>query len=319
MEWAHRLWGRGIGLVFVLPAVFFAARRLTCAPHNVKIFGLAALLGLQGFVGWWMVKSGLDEEQLEERRSMPTVSQYRLTTHLGIAFALYCGMLWTGFEIVREHQWMKAPKAAEIQMELLQSPLLRPLRRMTYGLLALTFLTALSGGLVAGLDAGLIYNNFPHMTDLPPYFPSKGELMSPTFSRNANQSDLFWRNMLENPAMVQLNHRIMATTTFFSILATTIYANKYKAVMPKNATTALRTVMGLACLQVALGISTLIYLVPIPLASAHQAGALALLTGVVSLAAKLKSPRVAMKFLMAGLTVKGRTAVAKGATIATKL
>lgn len=306
MEWAHRLWGRAIGVVFVLPALWFAARRQMCAPHQVKVFALAALLGLQGFVGWWMVKSGLDEDQLAERRSKPTVSQYRLTTHLGIAFALYCGMLWTGFEILREHRWVQNPVAAERQLALLTSPLLRPLRRFTYGLVALTFLTALSGGLVAGLDAGLIYNNFPHMTDTAPFFPSLNELMSESFSRKADQADLFWRNMLENPTMVQLNHRILATTTFFSVMALAVYARPYRSIMPRNAVMALRCVVGAACLQVTLGISALVYLVPTPLASAHQAGALALLTAVVGLAATVKTPRLAIKVLMAGLHVQAK-------------
>lgn len=81
MEWIHRLWGRAIGAVILFPAVYFMATRKTSGRVNKRLVGLLALLGFQGFIGWWMVKSGLDQEQLEARKSKPTVSQYRLTTH----------------------------------------------------------------------------------------------------------------------------------------------------------------------------------------------------------------------------------------------
>ena len=197
MEWVHRLWGRAIGMVFILPAVYFAAAKKTSPRVNKRLFGLAALLGLQGFIGWWMVKSGLDQEQLEERKSKPTVSQYRLTTHLGTAFMLYMGMLWTGFEILKESKWVKNPSEALVHFSKLENPALAPLRRTSLGLLALTFITAMSGGLVAGLDAGLIYNTFPHMGD--DWVPSKRELFDDNFARKEDRSDMFWRNMLENP------------------------------------------------------------------------------------------------------------------------
>ena len=86
MEWGHRLVGRCIGAFFILPALYFWARGRFTPQLTKRVVGLTGLLGLQGFIGWWMVKSGLDEEQLAERKSKPTVSQYRLTTHLGAAF-----------------------------------------------------------------------------------------------------------------------------------------------------------------------------------------------------------------------------------------
>lgn len=116
MEWVHRLWGRAIGVVFILPAVYFAATKKTSRHVNKRMFGLTALLGLQGFVGWWMVYSGLDQKQLNDRKSKPTVSQYRLTTHLGAAFLLYMGMLWTGMEILRECKWVKDPAEASFEI-----------------------------------------------------------------------------------------------------------------------------------------------------------------------------------------------------------
>lgn len=293
MEWGHRLMGRLIGMAFILPGLYFwTTGRFTSRTKRLTL-GLTLLLGLQGAIGWWMVRSGLDEEQLTERRSKPTVSQYRLTTHLGAAFLLYLGVLWLAFEIINENKWLKqatkAPEQVQKVFTQLQSSKIAPVRAIGLGLLGLTFITALSGGMVAGLDAGLIYNTFPHMGD--DYLPSSGELMSPTFSRKDDLSDLWWRNLLENPTTVQLVHRIFATTTFFSILAAHMYAIKRKSSIPKPAQRALHGMMGLALLQVSLGISTLIYLVPIPLAAAHQAGALALLTGCLLFSARLKAPR----------------------------
>lgn len=293
MEWGHRLIGRAIGMFFILPALYFW-KSGKFSPHVTRrVVGLTGLLGLQGAIGWWMVKSGLDEDQLAERKSKPTVSQYRLTTHLGAAFLMYLGVLWTAFEILNENKWIKAlekdPKKVTEALARLNSPLLNKTRLLAAGLLGLTFFTAMSGGMVAGLDAGLIYNTFPHMGD--DWVPSKNELMSPVFARKGDQSDLWWRNLLENPTTVQLVHRIFATSTFFAILAVHMYGVKHKNVIPAKAQRSLHGVMGLVSLQVALGISTLIYLVPIPLAAAHQAGALALLTGCLAFAANVKRPR----------------------------
>ncbi|SCU81542.1 LAFA_0C05666g1_1 [Lachancea sp. 'fantastica'] len=302
MEWIHRLWGRAIGAVFVLPAVYFAVARKTSPRVNGRLFALASLLGLQGFIGWWMVKSGLDAEELKERKSKPTVSQYRLTTHLTTAFLLYLGMLWTGMEILKEAKWVKDPKKALEQIAKLDNPALNPLRKTSLGLLALVFVTAMSGGMVAGLDAGLIYNTFPHMGD--DWIPSKRELFDKTFARKEDSGDLFWRNMLENPATVQLNHRILATTAFFGVFAMHMWVNKRKNIIPQNAVRSMHAMMGVATLQVTLGIFTLLYLVPISLGSLHQAGAMALLTNALIFAAQLRKARVPMRFLIGGLSIK---------------
>lgn len=294
MEWGHRLMGRTIGVLFILPALYFWLTGKLSGHVKWKVVGLTGLLGLQGAIGWWMVKSGLDEEQLLERKSKPTVSQYRLTTHLGAAFLMYLGVLWTGFEILNENKWVKGstslnPQVIKTLFDQLQNPALKRIRTLSTGLLCLTFITAMSGGMVAGLDAGLIYNTFPHMGD--DWIPSQNELFSDVFSRVSDQSDLWWRNLLENPTTVQLVHRIMATTTFFSVVALHMYAVKRKAIIPKSAQKMLHTVMGVVSFQVALGITTLIYLVPVPLAAAHQAGALALLTTVLAFCSRLKKPR----------------------------
>ncbi|KAI5964522.1 COX15 [Candida theae] len=294
MEWSHRLVGRCIGLFLILPAIAFYARNKFTPRLTRRVIGLTGLLGLQGAIGWWMVKSGLDEEQLAERNSKPTVSQYRLTTHLGAAFLMYLAVLYTAFEVLNENKLLTMIKkgkgqAVETILGQLQNPALKNTRVMALGLLVLTFITAMSGGMVAGLDAGLIYNTFPHMGD--DWVPSKNELMSDVFARKSDKSDLVWRNCLENPTTVQLIHRIFATTTFFAVLGAHMYVNKRKAIIPKTAKSMMHATMGFVTLQVALGISTLIYLVPIPLAAAHQAGALALLTAVLAFCARLKKPR----------------------------
>lgn len=302
MEWAHRLWGRAIGVTLVLPALYFALRRRTSAHMNRRFIGLALLLGLQGAVGWWMVYSGLDQKQLDDRQSKPTVSQYRLTTHLGAAFLLYLGMLWTGLEIIRENQWIKNPETALKTFAKLESPVVKPFRRMSLLLLGLTFITAMSGGMVAGLDAGLIYNTFPKMGD--GWVPSSNELFSPLFARKPDQSDIYWRNLFENPTTVQLVHRILAITTFSSIFAAHMYVNRNKVLLPKKAVKLMHYAMGMVTLQAALGISTLIYLVPIPLAAAHQAGAVGLLTICLAFAARLRKPRFPIRILIMKLRTK---------------
>ncbi|KAI3402912.2 COX15 [Candida oxycetoniae] len=294
MEWSHRLVGRGIGLFFILPAVVFWARNRFTARLTKRVIGLTGLLGLQGAIGWWMVKSGLDEEQLAERKSKPTVSQYRLTTHLGAAFLMYLGVLYTAFEIFNENKFIKLVKTgksemAETILAQLNSPALKKTKVIATGLLVLTFITAMSGGMVAGLDAGLIYNTFPHMGDN--WMPHPNELMSPIFARKEDKSDLWWRNCLENPTTVQLIHRIFATTTFLAVFAGHMYANRNASIIPRPANNMMKAMMGVVTLQFALGITTLIYLVPIPLAAAHQAGALALLTACLAFVARLKKPR----------------------------
>lgn len=293
MEWIHRLWGRAIGVVFIAPAIYFAARGRTSPHVNKRLFYLCSLLGFQGFIGWWMVKSGLDQEQLDERKSKPTVSQYRLTTHLGTAFVLYLGMLWTGLDILKENKWLKNPEKCLELFKKLDSGKLGPLRKMSVFLLGVSFITAMSGGMVAGLDAGWIYNTWPKMGET--WFPSKRELMDDNFARRDDKKDSWWRNLLENPTTVQLVHRTFAYTAFFAVLYVHMYAIKKKPFIPKNAQTSLHALMGVVTLQALLGITTLLYNVPVHLASTHQAGALALVTVALMFMNQLRKPRMQLK------------------------
>lgn len=294
MEWAHRLWGRVIGITFLLPTAYFIARRRVAPSMALKLVGICGMIGFQGVIGWWMVKSGLKDD-LFEPGSHPRVSQYRLTTHLGAAFAVYCSMLLAGLSILKEHRMLANPAKAAEKIKALQNPALRVFRASVIGLTLLVFTTALSGALVAGLDAGLIYNEFPWMG--LGLTPPKKELFDPFYSHVSDQSDLWWRNMLENPSLVQLDHRVLATTTFTAIIGLftyTRFARKVRTTLPRDVHNGVRGVVQLVTLQVTLGISTLIYMVPTWLASAHQAGALALLTGAVVLYSRISMPRRAI-------------------------
>lgn len=290
MEWSHRLLGRIIGVLFVVPTLYYIARRKVSAPTAWKLFGICGLMGLQGFVGWWMVYSGIDKKQLEERHSKPTVSQYRLATHLAVAFTVYCCMISTGFSILRDYKIMANPQKYEKVFRLINSPALKPFRRMTKGVFGMVFITAMTGAFVAGLDAGMIYNTFPKMGE--GYMPPKSELMDPVFARREDKSDLWWRNILENPTTVQFDHRVFAIATFCAVFAVHMYSHRIRPVTPKAAYGWMSASMGLATLQVALGICTLLWIVPTDLGAAHQAGALALLTGMLMTVNNLKKPSV---------------------------
>ncbi|KAE8419090.1 cytochrome oxidase assembly protein-domain-containing protein [Aspergillus pseudocaelatus] len=306
MEWIHRLWGRFVGLSFVLPALYFVARKKVSKPMALRLGGIAGLIGFQGFIGWWMVKSGLKDD-LFAPGSHPRVSQYRLTAHLGAAFLCYVAMLWNGLAILRSRRLLADPEAGIKLLDSLRDPKLKIFRRSVAGLAALVFVTAMSGALVAGLDAGLIYNEFPTMgTGLA---PPKSELFDERYSRHEDRSDLWWRNMLENPSLVQLDHRILAMTTFTTIMALWAYTRRsptMKRLLPPAAKKGVHGVVAFAFCQVGLGISTLLYLVPTPLASAHQAGSLFLLTWVLVLGSRVWHPSRTAKLLQMAVKARGQ-------------
>ena len=296
MEWTHRVWGRFVGMAFVLPALYFVARRKVSPKMALNIFGISCLIGFQGFIGWWMVKSGLKDD-LFAPGSHPRVSQYRLTAHLGTAFICYAWMLMSGLSILRAHRLLADPKAAMNAIKAIQNPVLNTFRRSAFGLVGLVFITAMSGGLVAGLDAGLIYNEFPMMG--LGLTPPKSELWDKFYSRKEDGSDLWWRNMLENPSTVQMDHRILAVTTFCTVLALFAYARsgRIAAALPRDARKGSTGLVHLVSLQAALGISTLIYMVPIHLAATHQAGSLAVLTGALVLAHRMHVPQPTVRLI----------------------
>jgi cytochrome c oxidase assembly protein subunit 15 len=239
LEYLHRLLGRTIGIVFLVPFVVFVWKGYIRKRELPKYLLMFVLGGLQGLLGWYMVKSGLVDN--------PHVSQYRLTAHLIAAFLIYAWMFWVALSLL----YPARSKSAH------------PWYLRTVGLTALISVTIISGGFVAGLKAGKIYNTFPMMGDhwLPPGMLA----LEPV-----------WRNVFDNMATVQFDHRLLATTTFIIIF---VYWFRARAIaLPARVRKAVNALLHTAVLQVALGISTLLLFVPTVLAASHQAVAMLLFT-----------------------------------------
>ena len=244
-EYFHRLLGRAIGLVFFLPLVFFFVRGKIDGPLALRVAGIFILGGLQGAMGWYMVKSGLVDD--------PRVSQYRLTAHLGLALAIYAAMLWTALDI------LKPARAAANE-----SP--RRLGRYALALATLIFLMSLSGGLVAGIRAGFAYNTFPLMNGN--FVPPEILMLEP-----------WWLNLFNNMATVQFNHRMIAW--LLMALGPAFWLMARRVPLPPSARLATHLVLAMLAIQVMLGIATLLLVVPVALAAAHQGGAVLLLTAAL--------------------------------------
>jgi cytochrome c oxidase assembly protein subunit 15 len=246
LEWTHRLWGRLIGAAFLIPLIWFALTGRIDRRLVPRLVGIFLLVGLQGTVGWFMVKSGF----LPDATSVDPV---RLVTHLMLAILLYGTVLWTALTLLPP-----GPRLHDA------SPLLSVLTWSTLGLLALTIV---AGGFVAGLHAGLAYNTFPLMD---------GRLVPEGYS------DLrpFARNLIANIPVVQFNHRVLASLTLLSASCLMI------AAWPRRDRLGWRAELaGAAALaQYALGVTTLLLVVPADLALLHQIGAMLLLTAVLLIA-----------------------------------
>jgi cytochrome c oxidase assembly protein subunit 15 len=240
-EFAHRLLGRSIGLAFLLPLLYFGLRGMLGRPLLVRLAAAFVLGGLQGVLGWYMVKSGLVDR--------PHVSQYRLTAHLSLALLIYAYLLWLLLDLL-----FPAPAA---------KPVAGGPRRAALGVLGLVALTIVSGGFVAGLKAGYAYNTFPKMGDQ--WLPPAGWMLEPG-----------WRNLFENIATVQFDHRLLALLTLVAVLAFWLYARGRPMGRPARA--GVHVLLLVAIIQVGMGIGTLLLHVPVALAAAHQAGALTLLS-----------------------------------------
>ena len=239
LEYLHRVLGRLIGIAFFVPMVWFLARGYIPWSKSPRYFFMLLLGGMQGLLGWYMVKSGLVDN--------PAVSQYRLTAHLMSAFIILAFMWWTALSLLHpadgreRHPWFGK----------------------TVALTGLITLTIISGGFVAGLKAGKLYNTFPMMGDY--WVPPGLMALEPA-----------WRNFFDNHATVQFDHRILAMTTFALIVA--YWLRIRKTDLPARVKKGVNALLHTAVLQVALGISTLLLVVPIPLAAAHQATGLLLFT-----------------------------------------
>ncbi|KAF8450868.1 cytochrome oxidase assembly [Boletus edulis BED1] len=295
MEWSHRVLGRIIGIAFVLPLSYFVVRKKLTTSMSAKLTGMALLLGFQGVLGWYMVKSGLEDSIMDTPGAVPRVSQYRLAAHLGTAVLLYAGMLGTGLAVIKDwkyaHSGLWSGSRTMSWQEVLSNPVIKRFARYSRALTALVFLTALSGAFVAGLDAGLLYNEFPLMGGR--IVPPSGELFSAAYARNVDGSDIWWRNIFENPTTVQFDHRAMTTYLSTCLLFALSRRSAVRLLLSPHARVSVTAAFAMANVQVLLGLATLLYLVPIPVAAAHQAGSVALLSTMVHLLVALRRPGLA--------------------------
>jgi len=237
-EYFHRLLGRMIGVAFLAPYLWFLVRGRIPRPYAWPLAGIFLLGGMQGAVGWLMVQSGLVDD--------PRVSQFRLTAHLGLAFAIFAAMLWTALSLA-------FPRAAQRST----APA-RPVRRYAFAVAALVFVMVLSGGLVAGIRAGFAYNTFPLM---------RGYVVPPEIL----MLEPWWRNLFWNMATVQFDHRLLAWSLMLAIPLLWWRARRTGNARARSRAAAL---VAMLAVQVALGIATLLNSVPLALAALHQAGAL---------------------------------------------
>ena len=239
-EYFHRLLGRLIGVAFLVPFLWFAVRRRIPEGYGAALAGIFVLGGLQGALGWYMVKSGLVDD--------PRVSQFRLTAHLGLAFVIFAAMFWVALSLL-------AP--ARIARP---GPRERSARRFASAFAGLVFAMVLTGGFVAGIRAGFAYNTFPLMN---------GHVVPPEIML----LDPWWKNFFYNMATVQFDHRLLAWVLAFA--APLLWWNvRAAAGAPARARTGAHLLLAMLAVQIALGIATLVHVVPVPLAAAHQAGAL---------------------------------------------
>ncbi len=242
-EYAHRLLGRAIGLVYLVPFLYFLLRSKLDRARAWQLGAIFLLGGLQGALGWYMVKSGLVDD--------PRVSQYRLTAHLGLAFAIYAAMLWVALGLLTPRRVPPHDTAR------------RGLWHFSLALTVLIFVMTLSGGLVAGIRAGLAYNTFPLMNGH--WIPPEILALEPWYS-----------NFFNNMATVQFDHRLIAW--LLAALAPWFWWRSTRVTLTPRARLWCGALPAVLALQISLGILTLLFAVPVALGAAHQAGALLLLT-----------------------------------------
>ena len=245
-EWFHRILARGVGLVFAVPFLVLLWRDGIPERLRYRLAALPLLTLAQGALGWYMVRSGLSERS--------TVSAYRLTAHLALALGILVVAVWTLADL--------RPRGREV-------PVPPAWRWTVFAAVALLFITLLSGGFVAGLRAGTIFNTFPLMG---------GAIVPPGYGQLTPR----WRDAFENPASAQFHHRLLALTTGILVLA--LAWRTRAGTLGADASRAVRQMGGVVLVQIALGIMTLLLAVPTVLGVLHQfTGVLALTTGVFAL------------------------------------
>ncbi len=250
-EWGHRQLGRVIGLVFALGLLIAAVTRRVSLKEGLVLFGMGLLLGTQGAIGWVMVASGLQP-------GMTAVAPVKLTLHLGFALLFFATLL---LFLVHAGQFGRDQRASTPGV-----------RAGAHGVLVLTFLQILLGGLVAGSRAGFTFNTWPLMDG--GFSPSRESLFAVT---------PWWENFVDNVALVQLNHRLAAYALLAAVIA---YAwTTLRSSADRRARRRAGWLVGLMLAQAGLGIATLVMVVPLHLGLAHQFGAVVVFAlGVVNLA-----------------------------------
>lgn len=236
-EWGHRILGRVIGAVALLGFLYFAARRQLPTGWTAPLFGLGALVGVQGAVGWWMVHSGLQEGMLD-------VASYRLATHLGLAFTIL-GLAYTyaAHFARRDADLMQARRAGE-----------PPLRRLATLLMIATFIQILLGALVAGIDAGRAFPTWPDMGG--GFFPPNPFLLDP-----------LWRNFFEDAGLVQFMHRMWG----YGLAAFAVFVWSRARRSGNRATKqAFNVMLAILSVQILVGIITVLYMAQLHIAITHQ-------------------------------------------------
>ena len=240
-EWTHRLLGRVIGAAYLLPFLWFLWRGWVARDLRPRLWFIFGLGALQGVVGWWMVASGL-AYRVE-------VSQYRLATHLLLACAIYVALIWTA--------WRMTDRTVV--------PVPGRIRRGAAGLLIFVLAQVYLGALVAGLRAGYAYNTWPLIDGA--LIPDRARLLFET---------PLWRNFFENILTVQFDHRMLAYAILVAALLHMF--DVVRTVRERAARLGAVALFAAIVLQVALGIATLLWRVPLPLALLHQAVAMLVLT-----------------------------------------
>lgn len=237
-EYWHRVLGRLIGMVFFVPFVYFWMRRKIEPTQVPKLLGIFVLGGLQGAMGWYMVKSGLVDD--------PRVSQYRLTAHLSIAFLIFVSMMWVALDLLNERTRHTADAA------------LRKLQRFGFWLAILAAYMVVTGGFVAGIRAGKAYNTFPLMN---------GHIVPPEIF----MIDPWYLNFFSNMATVQFDHRLGAWILAFAV--PWFWFRLRAASVSRRTRQAANLLLAVVAGQISLGIATLLLAVPVGLGAAHQGGA----------------------------------------------
>ena len=252
-EYVHRLLGRLIGVAFLAPFLWFLARRKIPRGYGVPLAAIFLLGAAQGALGWYMVKSGLVDD--------PRVSPFRLTAHLGLAFLIFAAMLWAALSLI--YPRARTPESAHSTAH-----------GWAIAAACLVLVQALAGGMVAGIHAGLAYNTFPLMNG--EFVPAEILALEP-----------WWKNFLYNMATVQFDHRMLAW-----ILAIVVPIVWWRGARDTRVTRRTRVgahlLLAMFAVQFALGVLTLVHVVPVSLAALHQAGALLLFALALNLAHSLR-------------------------------